>query len=437
MRRTPDFLKNYPDEALLDEVRRVAEVIGQPVLTRAGFTRESGISADALARRFGSWRKVLELAGLGHMLFGADEDARRTYLGWYTDEQMLDELRSAAELVGKPVLMERDFRCHSTISINAITQRFGSWQAALERAGIGHMYFYTAEGAAHLAHIKYTDDQMLEEVRRVAKLVGKPVLSTPDFTKRSNISLTTYKRFGNWRTVLELAGVGHMYFGPEAYSLVNTKHSDEDLLEAIRRVAEATDKPVLTAQDFARHSGISATTINLRLGGWRQALERLGLGHRFSRPVLGGHTAQEGYPDETILEEIRRVAALVGKPVMSRADFDRYAGVSSVSVVLRFGSWRTALERAGVGHLCRTTTLAGKTFHAGEPYTDEVLLEEVRRVAQVAGRPVLTQAEFAKHTSIDIGTLKRRFGSWRLALDRAGLGHMCSKRGSTCRSRRE
>ncbi len=64
------FPKNCPDEVLLDEVRRIARLVGKHMLTQADFGKLSGISSGTLKRRFGSWHAVLEHAGVGHMCSG-------------------------------------------------------------------------------------------------------------------------------------------------------------------------------------------------------------------------------------------------------------------------------------------------------------------------------------------------------------------------------
>ncbi|MHB9038653.1 MAG: homing endonuclease associated repeat-containing protein [Armatimonadota bacterium] len=60
MRRAPNFIKNYPDDALLEEVRRAAGLVDRPVLTMSDFAKHSGVGVNAIARRFGGWQAVLE-----------------------------------------------------------------------------------------------------------------------------------------------------------------------------------------------------------------------------------------------------------------------------------------------------------------------------------------------------------------------------------------
>jgi len=266
------LFRGCPDEALLEEVRRVAKFSGKPVLSKPTFNKHSSISASTLVMRFGRWQTALERAGVGH-LYGGNPGREG-----YAEETMLDELRRAAALVGKAALTRSDFEKHSHISASPIVKRFGSWRTALERAGVGHMYYYES-ARRRLTRVQYPNEALIEEVRRVARLVEKPVLLRTDFTNNSKIGLITLmRRFGKWRDVLEQAGLGHMYSGGSGPGM---GYSDEALLQEIRRVAGLVDKPVLTMASFRRLSGISPSTIAPRFGGWRNALERAGAGHMF------------------------------------------------------------------------------------------------------------------------------------------------------------
>ena len=53
--------------------------------------------------------------------------------------------------------------------------------------------------------------------------------------------------------------------------------------------------------------------------------------------------------------------------------------------------------------------------------SDEELLLDMRFVAQKMGRDTATLAEYSEHGLGHASTIQRRFGSWFIALDRAGL----------------
>ncbi len=134
------------------------------------FALHSPLSPVTIAKRFGTWEAALEKAGL------SDRSFRGTLLRRlkYSDEAIFEELRRVAKLTNKTVLTIEDFRKHSAISDTAIQRRFGTWNRALERACLSDMSALKVEGSVRIHMAKYSDEDLLEEVRRVAKLVGLP-----------------------------------------------------------------------------------------------------------------------------------------------------------------------------------------------------------------------------------------------------------------------
>src|SRR6266508_1878823 len=90
----------------------------------------------------------------------------------------------------------------------------------------------------------------------------------------------------------------------------------------------------------------------------------------------------DAYDDESIVNEMRRVAKLAGDQSLTRNLFDTYSKVASSTVVRRFGGWRHALERAGIASRYSGRTVSQRMrSQATKRLTDDELLEELRRVA--------------------------------------------------------
>jgi hypothetical protein len=411
LERKTNILKDYPDEVLLEEVRRVAEIVGQQTLTQADFTKNSVVSSSDVARRFGGWKATLERAGLGRMYVEGDEVQFRPGRKRIADEVLLEEIQRVAQLVEKSVLTLEDFNKNSKISGTTIALRFEGWHNALKQAGLEQMCFGTAERSAISSRInrKFTDEELLEEVRRMAQLVGKPVFTSTAFKKHSSICHNTLiSRFGgNWRAVLERAGIENMY-GMHFYS-------DEELLEEIRRIAQLIEKPPLKRGDIAKYSRVNVSSLENRFGSFKNVLERAGVGHLHIEAIEG---AKCRYSDEELLEEIQRVAQLVGKSTLKQIEFRKYSKIDIETFRRRFRYWNIALELAGVGHFKTVRWPRGG-------YTDEELLEEIRRVARIVGKPKISVPVFQKYSKIDKTTITRRFREgWRTILKRALAGYM-------------
>ncbi len=487
MRRTSDSIRDYPDEALLEEMQRAAELVAKSVLTKVDFAKLAGIPAEVLARRFGGWHAALERAGLGHMCSGRSENLA-SFARKYSDEDLLREVRRVAALLEKPVLTRRDFARYSSVVDNTVTERFGCWRDALDLAGVGHMY---CDGRALPNHPVYSDESLLEEIRRVAEIADSPALTQAQFARLSKMTPCTPKRrFGSWRNALEQAGVGHLYSsgsGKQLEPFSRSLYTEKQLLEQLRRVAELVGKPLLTRGDFDMHSGMKVETLTNRFGSWPATLERAGLEHMIFVP---GARHEGTYPkrhsDEELLTEVRRIAEILGKPVFNYDDFDKHSQISVETVRTRFGTWSAALSLAGLDHMCsgrfcprycdeelleeirRVAALVGTPllwkdlFHdcrisegtftlrfgswraacerAGvavaveEKVTTEMLLEEVRRVAEIVGKPVLILKDFDRHSKFASETIRRRFSSWRDVLEHAGIGHAWSGKNQVYRS---
>jgi hypothetical protein len=94
------------------------------------------------------------------------------------------------------------------------------------------------------------------------------------------------------------------------------------------------------------------------------------------------------YDDESILEEMRRVAALLPPGPITREAFNAVARMSEATVRKRFGGWQAALERA---------SLSDRFSRPGAGVSAEEVLADLQRVATVVGRELLTKDDVRKH----------------------------------------
>lgn len=137
MKFEPTRLAEYTDEALLDELRRVANVVGRPSLSTADFKDHARVGLTTLRRRFGGWREALGAAGLAHLYneVPAARISRTRARGW-TADQIVEELRRVAGLLNRQTLTVDDFKRHATIGADAVRARFGTWPKAIRVAGL-------------------------------------------------------------------------------------------------------------------------------------------------------------------------------------------------------------------------------------------------------------------------------------------------------------
>jgi len=118
------------------------------------------------------------------------------------------------------------------------------------------------------------------------------------------------------------------------------------------------------------------------------------------------------YDDDSLRQEVRRVAALVPGRTLTEAEFNEHGRVHSSTLRKRFGSWRDTLDSASLGERYDGRT---DTKHR------EDVLAEIRRVAGELGTPHLRHREFIESSGITDRPIRRLFGSWRRALEAAEL----------------
>jgi len=247
-----DFLTEYTDEALLNELRRVAALL--PVgeaLTKPAYKRYSPrVAENTISRRFCGWKEALEKAGLGHLYHGqpVSQKMRTQPARDWSDVDFLAELRRVHTLVGKQWLTSTDFNANSRTSTDSIRRRFGSFHKALEAAGV--------RNAPHKAR-RFSDQECFENLADVWTYHGRTPEYREMFDPPSKIQGKTYVlRWGTWRKTLKaFVDWANADEQPSETMLINqfeTKPSDE--VEIARTIeADCRDvRPGLRFKVFMR-----------------------------------------------------------------------------------------------------------------------------------------------------------------------------------------
>ena len=113
--------RNVPEEDLLNELRRIANLLDSSKITIDQFNEHAKFHSSTLSRRFGSWFKALDAAGL--------ERTRNLNL---TNEQLFENLVTVWLKLGKQPKYDDMKREHSLFSAGTYDNRFGTWCKGLE-----------------------------------------------------------------------------------------------------------------------------------------------------------------------------------------------------------------------------------------------------------------------------------------------------------------
>ena len=113
--------RNVPNDELIAELRRVAELLDRSSVTIDQFNEHGKFHSSTLSRRFGSWFKALDAAGL--------QKTRNLHL---TNEQLLENLDAVWLKLGRQPKYQDLTKDNSVFSSGTYENRFGTWRKALE-----------------------------------------------------------------------------------------------------------------------------------------------------------------------------------------------------------------------------------------------------------------------------------------------------------------
>ncbi len=191
-----NFLDDYTDESLLDEIRRVAAQDSGGSLSARTFAELSGrVSVSTIRRRFGTWQSALSRAGLEHLYGGrtVSDKMKAQPAKRLSNDDLIAELRRVHAILGTETVNRAQFNEYSVTSYTAIRNRFG-WHEALKLAGIT---------PAPTAKRKWTVEQCFENLATVWTHYGRPPAYREMFEPPSTVSGKAYDgRWGTWRRAL-------------------------------------------------------------------------------------------------------------------------------------------------------------------------------------------------------------------------------------------
>lgn len=129
------------------------------------------------------------------------------------------------------------------------------------------------------------------------------------------------------------------------------------------------------------------------------------------------------YDDESLLKEMRRVAALIPEQAITQSRYERH-GHASVSVIRRrFGGWKQALDQAGLSERYGGKAVSEKMLdQRAKNLSAEDVSTELRRIAELLGTNSLRLRDVSMHSNLmSERVILNRFGTWKAALEAAGL----------------
>ena len=114
------------------------------------------------------------------------------------------------------------------------------------------------------------------------------------------------------------------------------------------------------------------------------------------------------YGDESLINELKRVAGLIPEGKLTTRQFDNHSKVHSSTLFRRFGSWRNALAAAGLSNRFDDSTRA---------FSDEECFENLLAVWTALGRQPSFRDMAKPPSRIGTEAYVRHWGTWQKALE--------------------
>ncbi len=297
----------------------------------------------------------------------------------HTEEEIRDvliaELQRLADQINHPPGL-RDMNQHGAHSSKTYQKKFGSWNNALRAAGLEIN-----------AETDINKSDLIDELRRLGDEIDRTPTSR-DMADKGKYGTATYThKFGSWNDAVQEAGL----------EIVRQRDvSRADMISEIQRLADELGKPPAVHQ--MRDQGkLGVTTISREFGTWSAALEHAGY-----EP-----NKEMGVSKEKLTEELTRLRDELGRPPKAQ-EMSRRGAYSIGTFERRFGSWNTALERAGFD------------LHNRANIPRDELLDELTRLSDALDRTP-TSMDMESSGRFGHATYSSTFGSWNEAIREANL----------------
>lgn len=214
---------------------------------------------------------------------------------------------------------------------------------------------------------KYTDEELLEELKRVSEeYCDGEAPTVNDMKEHGKISYATFSyRFDSWNKAL-----GEIELEPNSCGRGN-KVSKQEIKNDINKVArELNCRP--SSQQYSDMGEHSIVTARQRFGSWWEALSAAGFSEFDGRDSSEEHNTID---NKNLIQEINRIGSKIGS-IPTKKDIEKYSEYSDNAYEYNFGSWSEAL---------RQSKFSLEENRKGVQVSDEKALEELKKAIEKVG----------------------------------------------------
>ncbi len=273
-------------------------------------------------------------------------------------EALLNDIKAVAIKLGKKNMGWRDYDKKGKFDSTTARSRFGTWNNALELAGLEITRRYGS-----------SNSEFLDDLKKVALSLNKDTLKRSEYKKNGKFNDTTIaSRFEGWDNALESAGLQKQK---------NQSRTADNLLKPINK----------TKSDDELHTGSKNKTLEFA------GLEKV----KFKKPNI---------TNEELLTDLKRVAKELGKDSLTSEEYNESGKYYDETIKRRFGNWGKAIELAGLKKFKKHTVTEEELF--------ENIAETWRKLERQPGANDLVKP----YSKYSITPYKNTFDTWNNALKR-------------------
>ncbi|MCE0496828.1 MAG: hypothetical protein LV481_02615 [Methylacidiphilales bacterium] len=243
---------SWNEQTVSDEIR-IWHESGKPLYSHYMRQNYQELLAAGI-RYFGTWRAAIEATGIPY-------DSVRKYRDWSKGRiiETIQRLeKDGVDLSFRSMMLSK----YAPMVYAAIrSNHFGSWKEALSAAGLAPEEIYR--------YRSWDDESILSEIRRL-KEQGADLSSKKMDETANPLIATARRRFGNWGTAVERAGID--------YNSIRRRRrwTRELILQEIRQL-RAAGSDMHSGEIRHQHPALFAASCKARFfGSWTKALEAAG-----------------------------------------------------------------------------------------------------------------------------------------------------------------
>lgn len=180
-----DYHRNISDEDLIKDVVITAQKLKKRSLTVEEYKMCGKFNPSTLQRRFGTWKRVLELSSL--------EIDGHSFKFEYSDEEVKSDIINVTQKLGLTTITAKEYEIYGKFSSSTLIKKYGGWNKILKMSNL----------ELNLNR-SFSKQDLLEEIERMWIELGRQPTTTDIKNGISKYSLQSYsRRFGGWRGALE------------------------------------------------------------------------------------------------------------------------------------------------------------------------------------------------------------------------------------------